>query len=139
LVLPDVSAALERAGLLTAGPVLLFHATDSTAAAAIEGSGLMHGDANGQVWLASSEEIAGLEHAAGATETADGGKPEIDALLEVVVDAEWLYWEETRPADGGEVELFYLLDDGRGCEVEVRANRHWTPGGRAPEPSGEAD
>ena len=127
MVLPDVNAALERAGLPTAGPVPLFHATNSQAAAEIRESGLMQGDANGQAWLASSEEIASLEHAAGATKSVDGGESEIDSLLEVAVVAEQLYWEETRSADDGEVELFYLLDDGRGCEVEVRATSRWAP------------
>jgi hypothetical protein len=129
-----VTAALERAGLPTSGPVGLFHATNSGAADLIAETGLMKGDSSGQAWLASSKEIAALGHAGGATGDAESREPEIDALLEVEVEAERLYWEETRSGEEGEIELFYLLDGGGGCPVDVRTNGPWSPSPPAPPP-----
>jgi hypothetical protein len=71
---PEAIAALERVGLATSGPVTLFHAPSVVVAAAIEADGAIPGDDAGQVWLASSEKIAPLHHAAGAAGAAEEGE-----------------------------------------------------------------
>ncbi len=127
MVEPEVKEALKRAGLPVSDATPLFHATNSAAAKEITETSLIKGGSTGQVWLASSKEIAALMHAGGITTTSDARKPEINVLLEVVVAAERLYWGETRTAEHNGLELFFLLDENEGCRVEVRAEEAWIP------------
>src|SRR4051794_36293758 len=96
MVLPDVAEALRRAGMPVAGSVRLFHATDATAAASVRASQRLLGGLNGQAWLASRPEIAELQNGAGASFTADAPARDIETVVEIEVDADQLYFEETR-------------------------------------------
>jgi hypothetical protein len=122
---PDVVAALARAGLPTNGQVQLFHATSRQAADSISAAGRLTGDASGQAWLASNEAIAALHHAAGASTTPSASPTNVQAIVVVEVSTDDIYFETTRPADAGDVELFYLLDGGSGCPVRVLDVRRW--------------
>lgn len=124
---PDVVAALKRADLPIAGRVGLFHATSASVAQAIEQSGVLAGDQSGQAWLASSREIATLHHAAGATTTQAAETTDISAVVKVAVDADDLFFETTRGSDTGDIELFYLIDNGSGCPVDIISVEAWSP------------
>jgi hypothetical protein len=124
MVDPDVVDALARAGLPTSGPVKLFHATSKAAAASIDGSGVLVGDQHGQAWMASSDEIAAL-HAAGTTSHASAGGTVVDAIVEIEINADDLFFAETRQSRVGDVELFYALDPGGGCPINVCCVRAW--------------
>jgi hypothetical protein len=75
---PSVASAVADLGLVEsdAGEVHLWHATDSTAATAIEASGKLRCDDNGVAYVSTSPEIAGLLRATGKT---------IDTLLKLRV------------------------------------------------------
>jgi hypothetical protein len=107
------------------GRVKLFHATSSAAASSIQSSGVLLGGDYGQAWLGSTNEIAALHHAGGATPTASGETRAIEAIVEVAVAVDDLYFETTRDSDSGAIELFYLLDPGNGCSVQVCAVLPW--------------
>jgi hypothetical protein len=83
------------------------------------------GGEHGQAWLGSTDEIAALHHGGGATATASGQALAIEALMEVEVAVDDLYFETTRDSDSGEIALFYLLDPGTGCPVQVCAVLPW--------------
>jgi hypothetical protein len=65
----------------------------------------MVGDDLGQIWLASSKQIAPLQQGGGARTSAAATISTIEAVVEIEVDAAALYFEETREAEEGEVEL----------------------------------
>jgi hypothetical protein len=70
-------------------------------------------------------EIAALHHGGGATATASSQALAIEAIVEVGVAVDDLYYETTRDSDSSEIELFYLLDPGTGCPVQVWAALPW--------------
>lgn len=105
----------------------------------IEKTGQMKADSVGQVCLASSRDIAVLVHGGGAGPAANAPGTDVEALLEIEVDAERLYWEEPREGESEQVELFYLLGENGVCEVVVLANEPWSAhasGGSPDEPDG---
>jgi hypothetical protein len=76
-----------------------------------------------------------LHHAAGAAASADAAANEIDAVVEVEVPVEDLYFETSRPSDAGDIEVFYLLDPEAGYEVTVCSVHPWPPQPRESESS----
>jgi hypothetical protein len=65
---------------------------------------------------------------AGGAGPAAGARRKVEAILEIEVDAERLYFEDTREGETGQVELFYLLGEDGSCEVTVLANEPWGAG-----------
>jgi hypothetical protein len=122
---PDVLQALARAGLSGYARVRLVHATSKPTAEEIASSGRLAGDETQRAWLADTDDIAPLHHGGGATATADAPAQIVEALVDVEVRIDDLYFETTRDGDNGPVELFYLLDAGSGCPVTVVAVRDW--------------
>jgi hypothetical protein len=64
-------------------------------------------------------------NSAGATRAEDAPLTEIDAIVEVEVDIDDLFFETTRESDGGDIEVFYLIDPGGGCRVTVISVEPW--------------
>jgi hypothetical protein len=75
--------------------------------------------------MATSDEIAALHGAAGTTSCASAARTVIDAIVEIEIDADDLFFEEARQSSAGGVELFYALDPGGGCPVKVCGVRPW--------------
>jgi hypothetical protein len=102
---PRTTGDMPRSGL-----VRLFHASEA-AAADLSEAGLSPGS-DGVIWLASAPEIADLQNSAGTRAR------EIQAIVEVAVDAKLLEYERTT----GDLHIFYLL---AGDPFTVISVDHW--------------
>lgn len=115
---PDVIKALERAGLASEGCVPLFHATSCEAARSIEGERSLKAPSGcGQVWLASSREIAVLHGSAGADPSQEAALRVVEVVVEVTVHVEDLFYERDQRGEEGDMQIFYVYDEGQGCPI----------------------